>query len=336
MSSARYLFGSIVTALWCLLLTSCVHEWPDSSLPIKVNLNMSAENGDSSVKSILDGSEYDLRYIVAAHRRMQDGSYSKEESERFVFSKDDISDINHNISLMLVPGVYKLYFWVDYVRQGSTENLYYDPSNFRQVEMLTDLHNYEGNNEYKNVHTTSQEIELEHRPSSAGEYCFDVALLSPMARYEIIATDVKAFITKQIEAMMAKTKGPVEINLSDYKVKVYYEENLPNTFNIHTNQANDVFEGRVSFESNLTRVDDESVMLCFDYIYINHTTSDIFISIEITDKEGEVVASSKSVELDVARGESNTISDNFLTSEAKEGIGVDPGFGGPDIDFPVE
>lgn len=314
-------------------ITSCVHEWPDASSPVKINLEMVVDDKDSLAQKITRGDLYDIRYTVAAYRQLQDGRYPTEESERFTFTKDEVRDPNNNVSIELVPGKYKIYVWTDYILHESTEDLFYDITNLRNVVMIGGIQEYKANNDYKNAFTGTKEIEIEHRPSSMGEYTYDISLKSPLARFELIATDVKAFITKQTEAMMNGTKSPVNIDLNDYLIRIHYLHNIPNTFNIITNKATDIFEGRVSFESKMVRLDDETVLLAHDYIFINESQSTINIAIEVFNNKGEIVSYVKEVEIELTRSENEGTHDNFLTSEAKGGIGVDPGFSGPDIDY---
>ena len=92
--------ASVVATL--TLSASCaVHEWPET-LPADTTLKLDFNTAlpqfivldEGGTRASKDGRDYQIRYVVEAYRKLGSGSYSESPYQRFVFTKDDVYDLN--------------------------------------------------------------------------------------------------------------------------------------------------------------------------------------------------------------------------------------------------
>jgi hypothetical protein len=325
------------------LLTSCVHEWPDETTPAGITLEFAFDTELPphltlfyDTKTSSDVLAYDIRYTVEAYRLLPDGTYKKEASARFVYSKDEIQTLDHNVDIALMDGKYKLMVWADYVRQGSLENLYYDNSDFSNITLIGDKHS--GGTDYRDAFVGFAEIEARRQSSSAPNPVCRIDMQRPLAKFDIVSTDMMEFVTKQLEIIKSKmeaegtksesdTKLPQEINIDDYTVKVHYVGFMPHSFDMWINKPNDA-KTVVSFESKIKVIDENKALLGFDYVFVNGKESSVNIIMELFNKDGEKIAGTNSIKVPVIRSKLTTIQGNFLTSKSNSGVGINSGFNG--------
>ena len=96
------------------LSASCaVHEWPetlpadatlkldfDTALPQFIVLDLNDTRGSKDVR------DYQIRYVVEAYRKLGDNSFAETPYGRYIFTKDDISDLNNEVTLRIDEGTY--------------------------------------------------------------------------------------------------------------------------------------------------------------------------------------------------------------------------------------
>ena len=156
-----------------------------------------------------------------------------------------------------------------------------------------------------------------------------------MAKFKIIATDLQKFIrhAKRLIAQKAAnlpdaTRADIpEFNLEDYRVIFRYNGFMPCSFNMFTDKPADAWTG-VSFESRLTTLSDEEAELGFDYIFVNGSESTISVTIEVYDRDNELVSRSSPISVPIKRSKLTIVRGEFLTSKASGGIGIIPDFEG--------
>ena len=336
----------LAAALLLPFFTSCVHEWPDETTPADLVLDFKFDTDlppyltvHYDTKTQENPTDYDVRYTVEAYRRLPSGEFNDVPEERIIFINDDVRKLDFVTTMPLVDGEYKILAWVDYVLQGTTEHLYYDNSNFKETVLIG---KHKGNTDYRDAFVGSQTIKVKRLSSMAEPQVCELQMQRPLAKFDIVATDMEEFLTKQMEAMIQKmreeaerngtkgdldTKLPMEIDLDDYTVKIYYVGFMPFSFNIHSNKPNDAKTG-VVFESKIKYIDENDASMGFDYIFVNGKESIVQIIMEVYDKEGEKVAATNTIEVPVIRSKLTTVKGKFLTSQASGGVGIKPGFDG--------
>ena len=72
----------------------------------------------------------------------------------------------------------------------------------------------------------------------------------------------------------------------------------------------------------------------FDYVFAQSTESLVYITVEISDKEGNVLSSFTTIEIPLLRGKLTTVNAKFLSSQSDGGAGIDPDYNG-DINIEI-
>ena len=96
----------ILTAILAVMLSaaSCaVHEWPEE-LPANATLKLDFNTAlpqflvmdmNQGTRVSKDGKDYEIRYVIEAYRKLSNGGYDEVPYKRFTFTKEDVSDLNH-------------------------------------------------------------------------------------------------------------------------------------------------------------------------------------------------------------------------------------------------
>ena len=315
----------LVYMLCCILVNSCdIHQFPIQPKDVEFVLNLEFDTEmplykvveyDTSVKTKSAEDQYDVRYLVnvydAADENSRDALYS------FVFTKDDVSELNNSVTLQLQKGNYRFIVWTDYVLQGSVEDLYYNTSRFEYIALAEGDHS--GSNDRRDafVGTLVQEVTDEYAEA-------EVQMSRPMAKFNFISTDLQDFLGRVMENPV-KSSG--NASLGDYKVVFRYNGFMPSAYNQHTAKPTDSTTG-VSFESTMTQLDDTEVEMGFDYVFTNGSESVVSVSVEVYDVDGTMLSRSKAFDVPLVRSKLTTVKARFLTSDAAGGVVVDPGYNG--------
>lgn len=324
------------------IVSSCVHEWPDESTPADLLMEFTFDTDLPPHLTVYydtktqESSVYDVRYTVEAYRKLPNSDgYDDIPHFRGVYIKDDIQELNHTVTVSVSEGDYEFRVWVDYVKQGTEGPLFYDNSNFYEVLLIGD---HVGNTDFRDAFVGSGRMSVKRLSSFVEPQVCKIQMERPLAKFDIVATDMELFLTKQLELLMMKegeddqTKQPIEIDLNDYTVKVYYDGNMPFSFDVELDRPNDAKTG-VTFDSKIKYINTSEASMCSDYVFVNGKESKTFIVLEVYDKENEVVARTGKIEIPIIRSKLTTVKGEFLTSHAQGGVGISPGFDG---DFVVE
>ena len=171
MKFTYYISSIFLLLAICGFTTSCdVHQFPEKH-PFVLHLKYDTElplykiiEYDPATRSELSNS-YDIRYTVNIYR--QNTKSNSDPLYQYVFTKDDISQLNNTITLRLIKGNYRFVVWTDYVNQDSQKDLIYDTYSFNDISLsgseyvgATDLKDcYEGIIESE-VSNTIREAEI--------------------------------------------------------------------------------------------------------------------------------------------------------------------------------
>lgn len=332
MRSTIYSILLIVSVI--LSVSSCyVHQFPKDGTPAEVNIQLyydtdlppflTLEVDSMFTKST---SERDLRYILRFHRRLSDGTYARESEYSYTFTKDDVTDLNHNVTVYVPEGDYRLLVWSDYVEQGSQDHLYYNADNFTDVIMETSP--YTGNEDSKDAFTGSIDVQVVRYGSQEEPVRAVVNMRRPLAKYVFITTDLDDFITKMIELSEA-TGDPLDqtIDIEAYDVVFFYKSFVPTEFNMFTDKPIDAKTG-LRFNSTLKRISDNEAEMGFDYILVNGTESSIIVAVGLFDKEGNQLSMTTDIEVPIVRSKLTTVRGSFLMQEAGGGVYIDSSYEG--------
>lgn len=327
------------------LLSSCaVYEWPETAETVKLHLRLNYETDMTKWEHGYDGvtveeeglgATYDnrqesgmMRYIVRTYPEWEKQRTSQNYVQEFVFTKDIAEGYDHELTLDVLPGSYKVMVWSDLIRT-SGDGYFYDAGNFSEIKIQGD---YKGATDYRdafrgmNSVTLTADIE-EHLPDT-----LDVTMQRPLAKFELITTDLQKFIDKEMEVLKkeAETRGDGQsnkVNIKNYRVVLQYSGFLPDTYNMMTDKPIDSSVG-VCFESELNALNEDEASLGLDYVFVNGKEAGVSVQIGLYDNENRRVAFSEPINVPLRRNRHTVVKGSFLMQQASGGVTIDADFDG--------
>jgi hypothetical protein len=341
----RSIINAALAALLTVSLSSCVHQWPEAAeADFVLHLTFPGEMPQGPVHDIgtrasQNQEDYDVRYIVEAYERLNDGSYAENSAyARFEFSKDDINNLDNTLKIRMMEGEYRFRVWADYIDATTKEPKFYNADNFRYIKLFgrDERIPHEGNNDFRDAFTGHVDAEIiryggTHAPSSAA-----VEMYRPMSKIVFITNDLDDWLTKvvvnQMEMLSQSGQSnvqidPSSINLNDYDVKIHYPQYMPNAFNLATDRTawSDV---NISFNSKMIKMSDTEAALGFDYVFANEVDPKVVMAVSLHSKDGTQLARSIDVTVPLERGKVTTVIGSFLLEESDGGVSINPDFDG--------
>ena len=330
-----------------LLLSSCdVYEWPEAAPTAKVHLRLHFNTAMTRWEHLYDGVQvkeqgladtYDncqaqgqIRYIVRTYpasgkqRSLQDCNYTQE----FVFTKNMADGYDHDVTLNILPGSYDIMVWAD-MTESAGDSYFYDAGNFSEIRLQGAPR---GSTDHRDAFRGTGSItvvtdNIEHAPDT-----LDVEMQRPMAKLELITTDLQKFIDKQMQLL---SKDPekrgdnhsIKVDLKTYRIVFQYAGFMPDTYNMFINKPIDSSMG-VMFESKMTVLNDNEASLGFDYVFVNGQEAGVSLQIGLYDAENKQLAFSEPITVPLRRNRHTVLRGSFLMQQASGGITIDSDFDG--------
>jgi hypothetical protein len=337
----------ILLVFLIFVTTSCgVHEFPDENggdnATVDLTLNLDFDTVmplytivNYTARAIASSDQYDVRYIVKSYR-MVNGEYSTDEPySTNIFTKDDISTLNNSVTVKLPPGKFKIMVWADYVEQGSTANMFYNPDDYSNIGFNGS--NYTGSTDLRDAFVGSEEFYLTNNASGMYAKLSGVVLMRrPVAKFKFVATDLNEFIDKYLvvrkNALKKSNNSLASADLSQFKIVFVYPGYLPSIFNMFSDKPVDAAVG-IKFLSSITEVNGGEATLGFDYVLVKDGESSVTVSVALYDKNSNLLSAVTDINVPLKRGKLTIVKAKFLTKGAtNNGVGIDPSF---DDDFNV-
>lgn len=339
-----YIKYNIIAVITFIASACNVHQWPELPEKVALHLKLNFETNltewnhiydDGDITELGFGETYDnaqkygrIRYIIRAYPILDKQRSRTEYAQEFIFIKDVLNGYDHEVTLDLLPGNYNIMVWSDLI-EGSESNSYYNADNFSEI-MLTGEHR--GNTNYRDAFRGMGNITLvsdvvEHAPET-----LNITMQRPLAKYELITTDLQEFIDKEMEylAKEALTRGeeaPTRVDTDDYTVVLLYSGFMPNTYNMNTDKPVDSELG-ITFESKLNVLNSKEASLGFDYVFVNGNKSAVSVQVGLYDKSGRQIALSGAINIPLSRNKHTMLKGQFLIQQASGGININPDFDG--------
>lgn len=137
--------------------------------------------------SNVDYSQYDLRYQLAVYRVDGTGAsatYTQVVAPQVKIVADGYEPVTYN--LRLTPNrEYRAVAWADFVREGQTDDLYYDTSDFTDIHQADLPLQYVINEESKDAYFGSTDVTVSNTDVPATSF----ELKRPFAKLRIVTTD---------------------------------------------------------------------------------------------------------------------------------------------------
>lgn len=361
-----YLFHILASFASLLLLVGCdVHEFPqesEGSVELLLHLEFDTEmplyktisytRKDDSESSVTTSYEHDVRYIIKAYRTDNVVGENRIADTTFIFTRPKSAVLDNDFTIELKEGRYDIRVWTDYVSRGSDKDKYYNTSDFAEV-ILINRHNHSGNNDHRDAFKGEITVDTRSTTTQSG---YDtgatieatIAMSRPMGKYMFVATDGEAFVSRVAQMLYEQEKiSPnggrsyeqilQSIDLSQFKVILRYDNFMPCSFNMFTNKCADAWTG-VSFPSRMAVAEEISELsLGYDYIFVGNNETTLNISIDVYDKHGVLLCTSKPINVPIARSKLTIVKGSLLSSSTSSGNGaaIDPGYDGDDYNIEI-
>ena len=350
-------FGALLACLpFAGLFSSCdVHELPDIHYgEVDFTLHLEYEGDMPLYQEITytraDASEapphrqtHQVRYQINVYPHGSIVS-SKTRADNlcvksFCFTSEMGTTLDKTVSLELPEGEWDLYVWTDFVDPGSNSDKYYDTTDWSNIT-YPDKKSYTGDTAAREafrgmatvtVNHPYRYLESEPKPDNSAT----VFNVRPMARYEFISTDVDEFV-KQMSKAGALEESPEKgdayapaltpSDLAKYRVVFRYTTFMPSVYNLFQDKPIDSWTG-MSYESAM-ELTPEGIRLGFDHVFINGSESIVNVAAEVYNEKGEMIASTRTVDVPLKRGKYTVVKGEFLTSQSSGGVGIQPGYDG--------
>jgi hypothetical protein len=102
---------------------------------------------------------------------------------------------------------------------------------------------------------------------------------------------------------------------------------MPSAYSIFTDKPVDS-KTNVIFKSTISQLTNTEASLGFDYVFTNGKESEVYIQIEILNKDEERLSFTKPIKVPIKRSYHTIITGQFLTANASGGIYVNPEYDG--------
>lgn len=226
-----------------------------------------------------------------------------------------------SVNLELQTLKYDLSVWMDYTEEQS--DFHYLTQSLNHI---TCVEPYCGN-------TTSKECLYGYKTVDLSGFCnqenphaeTDIKIHPPIAKYEIVATDVEEFI-KQISWQPNKK----------YHITFSYPFFYPMVFDAHKGVVKDSWSN-VFFDIPLDITDrkQKECRLGFDYILADTTTNIVMLVITVKDENNKEITTSPPIQISYRQGYSSQITGRFLTRSKPGGIEINTEFD-DEIDIDID
>lgn len=343
----KYTIGFIALVL-TIALAGCVHDYPGMTeegeegvdptlvevntevtldlelVPLEIITQESARSGTNKARNITTKADdgYRRRFIIEAWREGK--PTTRQVTVMETAEEDGDGKITLPIHLRLHAVEYTLAMWTDYVKAGTTDDLYYDTDNLQQVA-CTDP--YTGSTDYRDCLYGTTPLDLrQYRNEWNARVQIKVDMVRPLAKYELIATDVKDFLRKTKKQRAGDETFTITFSYGFY---------LPTVFNVLAGKPADSRTG-ITYTTPLTVPADgqEECAIGTDFVFVNGTESFVSLSMEIRDSGGNVISRTTGLKVPYRRGHLTTVRARFLTNEMQGGVDIDDDFDGNiDVDL---
>ena len=276
------------------------------------------ENSNSALGGVtnVNTEEYDLRYQLAVYR-VENGDYVEAVSPQMKIV-DKYEPVTY--SLRLTPNRnYQVVVWADFVREGETEDLHYNTSDFRNIHVPELPDKYILNDESKDAYFTTVPVSVEEDAVTE-----DLVLKRPFAKVRVITTDWGYESLEMPDNFKVTYYGCKRFVNLDPVLGVSSYDDLDDTglsgFTATIDKAEkDYAQGYDASEGNRTVI--------VDYLMTDvEEQTPIHIKLEALDGETLIATHDLSTDIPIQRNWLTTIIGNVLTTGSEFNITIDEGF----------
>lgn len=329
----KYYIGFIAFVL-TIVLAGCIHDFPvttpdgeEGIAPTLVEVNtevtldlelvpleiITQKNArpETTKSRVGEQTDYRRRFIIEAWHE------GKPESRQVTVADDAEEDSDGKITLPIHLKLhaldYTLVVWTDYVAAGTDTDLYYDTKDLQYVACTAP---YTGSTPYRDCLYGTAALDLrQYRDEWNAKVQVKVDMVRPLAKYELIATDVAEFLGRTAQQ---RAQG------ESYTVTFSYSFYIPAVFDVLAGKPCESWP-EISFTLPLALPEEGETFhtVGTDFIFANGGEASVLLTMEIRDSRGNRMSRVSGIDVPYRRGHLTTLKGAFLTSEMKGGVEID-------------
>lgn len=335
-----------LTALLAVLLAGCVHDYPTMTgdgeegidptlVQVNTEVTLDLELLPLEVTTVMTSrtdapTAYRRRFIVEAWRE------GKPVARQVTLTEAGASGrFTLPITLKLHAVEYTLAVWMDYVKAADANantaaadvpDLYYNTTDLQNITCTSP---YTGGTPYRDCLCGTAPLDLRaYRDQWNARVAVPLHLSRPLAKYQLIATDVPEFLQKTLRQRQAG---------ETYTLTVKYDFYTLLSYNVLTGVAGQSELG-IQFSAPLQVSDDGNgeCILVSDFFFVNADESYVPLTLEIYDSQGRGISRTAGINVPYRRSHLTTVRWHFLTNRFDTGIGINPDFDPDDIEIDLD
>ena len=261
-------------------------------------------------------AEGSMSCLLRLYPLEEEGGYAK--TPAYEFNEADGAVNGYVFSMDVKPAKYRIAAWTS--AQG-----WYNTADFAEITLAGI--EYTACSEERDAFCGLLDLDLSKENGMSGVVVMPME--RPHARYNFVATDKEAFAELWSKEMSRRGQevSKSSVDLSQFHVHYSYPQFLPNTYSLFGRKPVDSATD-VEFEAKMTLLEDGTVDLGFDYVFVGDDESSIVVTLSFFDQNGEFISSLSDLEIPLVRGKNTTVKGKLLTSGISNGITINPGFDG--------
>lgn len=229
----------------------------------------------------------------------------------------DTYNTDINLEIRSGIGTYDIVAWTQ-LQEYSSAQPFYNHSDFNRIHIITD--NYRGNTEYRDGFRGR--IRIDAAAEIDGRYI--VRMERPMAKFELLTTDLSEFLERETQARGLSTRARAE----DYRVVISFPIYYPSAYSAMEDRLVDSAT-RMSFETRMTVTGESEASLGLEYVMLNNINDGgVQTQVDVYRLDGTRVAGSSMFTIPLRRSHHTLLRGAFLSMEGNGGVGLDPSFNG--------
>lgn len=329
--------ATVLACAAAVLLSSCVHEWPEMRPTVGVRLTIHHEQ---------DWTEYDYsigrasraatpahraRYIIYAYRAGDTGA----PALTFPFYSDDNTLADFTTTLSLPPGRWDLHAWQDHEPAGGPA--YYDATDLSAI-VYTDPYRADIDERQAFEGSVTVDVPESYDAESAVEGRIDMA--RPMGRYVFIATDFDKFYNETLSRFPTRSGAagaPSDLKaeaLREFSTVARYPFYMPSKYNFFEQRVTDSASG-MSYTASIVPLSATEARIASDHVFMNHHDSGVQVQLILRAPDGSAQRLTDVITVPMKRGQITYVRGKFLTAGVGGGLDIDFEFSG-DINIEIK
>lgn len=335
---------ALLLAAMLVCMTACsVHEFPsvpthtDAVLHLRFDTDMPqtdcyvSRGAESRIDYSPVRTEGKMRCIVRLYPKDVNGNANTSVMyKEYTVTRDISQGYDFDMNIDAPVGLYTVMVWADLSDSADGTSPFYTVSDFSEITLTEP---YMGSTDYRDAFrgVTTANITASEDEQPAVEVTVDME--RPLAKFEFVSNDLRAFMEQQSKAAESKAKvsdktgAARSISLDQFRFVFSYSGYMPCSYSMFTDKPVDAKTG-VTFRGRISQLSDDEASVGFDYVFVNHQTTEVTVQLGIYDADGNLISVSDPVNVPLQRNRHTIVRGKFLTQKSTGGVRINTQYSG--------